>query len=252
MNGVKLAALYSLRPHLLGFCGPKEAARQRILIKFLQGKISQKKIRSVLRGFKGAYPYYKLIAKANRIKDPFDQRVVSAYWIGNQLLDKIKIEDLRKMIVKSFSGQGLLSEKAASMKANLISANSKPHHSFHVLAIGSVTGSVDFKNTKLKDLCRVGWGKVMKFKVKNSKLKVVVEYRPLVGERKIKFGKAIKKEILWDKEIVPKVEIGDWVSFHWDWLVWILTNKEVANLKKYTLNTLRALLPERPVKILAK
>lgn len=236
MNGLKLAALYSLRPHELGLCGPKETAQQKLLRKFLQGKVSVRKIRVVLTKFIGAYQYYKLIAKSNKIRDLFDEKVVHAYWIGNELLEKVKIEDLRKMIVKDFSGQGLLNKETASKKAEIIPVGSKPHHSFHVLVIGSVTGSVDFKNTKLKDLCRIGWGKIKK--IKN---KIEIEYQPLVGEKKIKLGKPVKKEILWDKELLPKKKIGDWVSFHWNWLVRVLTKNEVTNLKRYTLNTLKSL-----------
>jgi hypothetical protein len=268
MSGVKLAARYGLRPHELGLCGPKEAAQQQTLKKFILGKIPVREAKKILQQFKGAYPYYRLIAENNNIKDPLKERVVNAYWIGNKLLDKVKIEDLRQMIAKDFSGPGLLTKDIAAKKAAAIPKSSKPHHSFHVLTIGSVIGSVNFKNTKLKDLCRVGWGKVTqrviparfakasarraeaeiqksRFRVKHgttsNKCKVIVEYRPLVREKKIKLGKPIRKEIWWDRTIVPSVKIGDRVSFHWNYLVQILTKQEVANLKKYTLNTLIAL-----------
>jgi len=257
MSGLRVAALYGFRPHMLGLCGPKEALEQRLLLKFLQGKLSHRQILPVIKKFKGAYPYYCLIAKKNKIRTgPFNKKVVEAYWIGNKLLDKVTTDDLKKMVKENFSGPGLLNKNKAAKKAGKISAGSKPHHSFHVLVIGSVTGSVDFRNTKLKDLCRVGWGKVIKkFKVprprpirqpadeggQNSKFKVLVEYQPLVGEKKIKLGKPIKKEIIWDKEITPSLKIGDFVSFHWNWLVQILNQEDVINLKKYTLNTLNCL-----------
>jgi hypothetical protein len=243
MSGLKLAALYGWRPHALGLCGPKEAARQQILKKFLKGEISDSKVRPIIEKFRGAYPYYKLIARSNKIKDPLDERAVSAYWIGNNLLDKVKIDNLRAMVAGDFCGPGLLSKKDALQKANRIPAKSLPHHSFHVLAVGSVTGSVDFKNTKLKNLCRIGWGKIIKkSKTKNQKPKITVEYQPLVGEKKIKLGKLIKKQIIWNKEIAPEIKIGDWVSFHWDCLVQVLKKEEVENLKRYTLRTLELLL----------
>ncbi len=260
MSGLDLAARYSLRPHELGFCGPQIARRQQILKKFIRGEASAAKTRKALKDFKGAYHYYGLIAKSNKIKNPFDEKVVAAYWIGNSLLEKVKTEDLREMIIKYFSGKGLLPKEIAVKKAAAIPENSKPHHSFHVLVIGSVTGSVDFKNTKLKDLCRIGWGRVTKkFKVlplrgisrreksspptgdlpKGEKFKVIVTCQPLVGKKKIRLGRPVKREIIWDREIVPKVKIGDWVSFHWNWLVQVLTKKEVKNLRKYTLKTLQ-------------
>ncbi len=208
--------------------------------KFLQGKIPTGKMKPVFRKFLGAYYYYQLIAKANKIKDSFDERVISAYWIGNGLLDKVKTEDLRKMITQKFAGPGLLPKKIAAKKAAAIPGGSKPHHSFHVLVIGSVTGSVDFKNTGLKDLCRVGWGRIIKkSKAKNQKSKVIVKYQPLVGEKKIKLGKPAKKEIIWDKILVPKLKIGDWVAFHWNYICDKITPPQKKNLIYWTNYHLR-------------
>src|SRR4030043_375803 len=109
MSGLKIVALYGIKPHLLGFCGPKEKSASRLILSYLSGKkISGKKIRKIFEKFEGAYSYYKLIAKANKIKDPFNERVVKAYWIGNKLLDKVSTKQLREMVVKEFSKPGLL------------------------------------------------------------------------------------------------------------------------------------------------
>jgi len=202
MSGLKLAALYGIKPHSLGFCGPKDKGA---LLNYLKGKSASrqtgKKIRKILEQFKGAYPYYELIAKNNGIKDPFDERVVRAYWVGNKLLEK----------------------------------DPKLYHCHHVLVVGSVTGRIKLEG-KLKDLCRVSWGKVEELKVKSPKLKVI--YQPLVGN---KLRKPVEKEIDWDKDLVPKVKIGDWVSFHWNQAVEVLTEKDVKNLEKYTKATLKSL-----------
>ena len=244
-SGLKLAAIHGYRPHMLGLCGPAEARRQKLLKKFLQGQVAPSKMPKVFRQFMGAYAYYRLIAKSNNIGDPFDKRVVEAYWMGNKLLDRVKINDLREMIAKDFVGSGLLSKEVAADKIAQIPTGSKPHHSFHVLIIGSVTGSVDFTgNTKLKDICRVGWGMVangQSLMANRAIQKITVEYQPLVGKKNIQLGQPIKKEISWDKLIAPKVKKGDWVSFHWNWLVKVLNAKELNNLKKYTRNTLNTL-----------
>src|SRR4051794_22945599 len=44
--------------------------------------------------FTGALPYLQLIARANGIADPFDARVVEAYWLGNELLDGVEVRQL--------------------------------------------------------------------------------------------------------------------------------------------------------------
>lgn len=230
-----MASRYGFRPHYLGLCGPKQARQEKLLQKFLQGSVPAAKMKPVFRKFMGAYSYYKLIARSNKIKDPFEKEVVSAYWIGNKLLDKVKTGDLRKMIAREFGGPGLLSKEIAVKKAAAISERSKPHHSFHVLVIGSVTGSVDFKNTKLKDLCRIGWGRVEKLESK----KIIVECQPLIGKKEIKLGKPINKEIIWNKNLVPRLKKGDWVTFHWDYVCDRITPIQKKNLIYWTNYHLR-------------
>jgi hypothetical protein len=240
--GLKIASRYGFRPHCLGLCGPKQAHRENLLQKFLRGGVSAAKMKPIFRKFLGAYPYYKLIARSNKIKNPFDEKVVAAYWIGNELLEKVKTEDLRKMVAGEFSGPGLLPKEIAAKKAAVIPRGSKPHHSFHVLIIGSVTGSVDFKSAGLKDLCRVGWGKVVKIPNPKSQISnLVVEYRPLVGGKKIKLGKPIKKEIIWNKNLMAELKKGDWVTFHWNYICEKINLRQKKNLIYWTNYHLRLL-----------
>jgi hydrogenase maturation factor len=227
-----------------------------LLKQFITGKLSIPQIIPTLEKFEAAYAYYQLIARKNKIASPFNKKVVEAYWLGNELLDKFTAKDLQELIIGQFCRPGLLSKKEARKRAALVPANSKPHHSFHVLVLGSITGRVDFTgNAKLKDTCRVGWGRVIKkSKItsaraqgegKNQKTKLIVSYNPLIGEDKIKLGRPIKKMVNWDKEILPKVKIGDWVSFHWDYAIQKLNEQNIVNLYKYTQNTLTSLYGRR-------
>lgn len=248
ISGLKLAVLYSLRPSQLGFCGPLGGQKE-VLLEYLRGNIKDNKIKKILRKFEGEYPYLKLIAKSNKIKDPFNGKVVRAYWVGNELLDRVKISDLKKTVIEEFSRPGLLPKEIAERKAEAIPKNSKPHHSFHVLIIGSVTGRVVLEG-RLLDLCRICWGRVReisnfpaRLRQKTKSLaggqfpisKIIVRYKPLIGN---KLGKEIEKEVDWDRSLVPKVKVGDWVSFHWNQVVEVLTDKDVKNLEKYTKMTL--------------
>ncbi|OGZ33937.1 MAG: hypothetical protein A2Y98_00485 [Candidatus Portnoybacteria bacterium RBG_19FT_COMBO_36_7] len=241
MSGPKIAALYGLIPNEMGLCGLSED--QKNLREFIRGKLGIPDIIPALKRFQAAYPYYELIAKKNRIKTgSLNKKVIEAYWLGNELLEKVTFNDLRELIVKRFSGPGLLSRKAAKEKSDAIPVSSKPHHSFHVLVLGAVTGSIDFAGrTDLKDICRVGWGRVKKLKFKNEKLKIIVEYNPLIGRKKIKFGSMKEKEINWDKTMLPNVEVGDWISFHWNYAIQILNEENITNLYKYTKNSLDSL-----------
>ena len=233
-SGARIAAIYGLIPNQLGFCGPK----QELLKNFIIGKLSIPAIIPTLEKFEAAYAYYQLIARKNKINSPFNKRVIEAYWLGNEFLDKITANDLRELITDRFCQPGLLSKKEAERRVKLIPENSRPHHSFHVLVLGSITGSVDFTgDTKLKDICRVGWGRVIQLK----KDKLVVWHTPLVGKNNIHFGKAIKKSLNWDKQILPSVKAGEWVSFHWNYALQKLNEGNIINLHKYTQNTLNSL-----------
>ncbi len=86
MSGLKLAVLYGIKPFLLGFCGPQGKKEKKILLDFLNHKkVSLKEVRKILEQFEGAYPYYQQIAKSKKIKDPFDERAVRAYWLTRHI-----------------------------------------------------------------------------------------------------------------------------------------------------------------------
>jgi hypothetical protein len=230
ISGLRLAAAYGLTPNKLGFCGPQKK-EHKILYAFLVDEKNEKKAREILFKFEGASAYYDLIAQKNKIKNIFDQKVVEAYWIGNKLLDKISSEDIKKMVREKFISPLLLDKKEAEKRIRKIPMYAKPHHSFHVLILGPVAGRIDLTPINLKDICRVGWGKIIS--VKNNKIEV--KYQPLIRKNyQISFGKAEAKKINWDRNIIPKLEIGDWISFHWNSAVQILDKENIKNLEKYT------------------
>jgi len=258
MSGLKTAVSYSLPSYQLGFCGPQEAKSKKVLLDFVAGKkVEEGLVKEALTKFEAPYPYFKLIAKSNGIPNPFDERVVRAMWVGNELLDKVKTGDLRKLIRTEFAKPGLLSPKEADARAKKVLHGAVPHHSFHVLILGPVTGRIKLEGTLL-DLCRIGWGRVTKIKdrslrnpdqvrgysrdlrplhgLKNSKLKVI--YKPLVLGEKMGLGEEVEKEISWNKNIVPKVKADDWVSFHWGQACEVLNPTEVKSLEHYTKQTI--------------
>lgn len=231
MSGAKLSLSYGYMPCHLGLCGPEDKKRKEIIIKYFRsGGKSGKGIRAIIKEFKGAYPYYKLISRANKISDPLDSKAVEAYWIGNSLLEKVKVSDYAKMMEEDFLPMG----KMPKEKIEKLPKNALPYHNFHVLFIGSVTGR--FNETKKGlDLCRASWGKVKKI----EKNKIVVLRQPLKFGRKITLGKAENKKINWNKDIFPEVKKGDWVSIHWGTAIEKLDKRKLENIKKYTKLTLK-------------
>jgi hypothetical protein len=84
--GLLLFGRYAYAPNRLGYCGP--ADHQSLFGYLTEGRVDTG-LAQLARRFDGAYPYLLLIARANRLDDPFDPRVVEAYWIGNALLERV-------------------------------------------------------------------------------------------------------------------------------------------------------------------
>lgn len=141
MSGIELAAKYSFAPHELGFCGPKDKKSKKQLIN-----------KKFLKQFKTAFAYYRLIAKCNNIRDPFDEKVIRAYWIGNKLLENVPIKKFRKMVSDKFNLQE---------KAKLIPDNALAHHNTQVEIIGAVYSNLKFSK-KIKKLCKITYKKINK------------------------------------------------------------------------------------------
>ncbi|MDO8529384.1 MAG: DUF6390 family protein [bacterium] len=231
-RGAKLAISYGYVPCKLGLCGPEDKKKKKIIDQFLNGNSKLKKeIEKILKEFKGAYPYYKLIACSNGISDPLNLKVVEAYWIGNSLLKKVTVAEFSKMMEKEFLPLG----KMPREKIDKLPKKAIPYHSFHVLFIGSVTGR--FKESKKGlDLCRVSWGKIQKI----GEDDIAVLRQPLNFGKKISLGKPELKEINWNKKILPKIKIGEWVSIHWGTAIEKLDTNKLKNIKKYTLEVFKA------------
>lgn len=207
-EGLKMAIKYSIVPCQLGFCGPTDKSEQHALLKFLSRKPSkstgrekdEEKIKSILKKFAGTNIYYNFIARSNNITDPFDKKVIEAYWLGNEFLEKLR---------------------------------GAAHHSFHVYKIGSITGRIKFTD-KLQDLCRISWGKVKE--INNDK--ITIEYQAIIRNKvsgKLGLGKPIKKIVDWNKAILPEVKIGDIISIHWNKAIEVLNDRQIANLIRFTL-----------------
>ncbi len=215
MMEYKTTFIYGYVPNALGLCGPKEGTEKIIISEFLAGKnISDEKLRKIIENFKAAFAYYQLIAKANNKKDCLEEKIVRAYWIGNECLEK----------------------------AEKLPSGSLPHHSFHVLNVGTLSGKLD---ENLLDCCLIKWGRVKKLKIKNKKSKinkvVVDNYQPLEKKgKKFVLGKPVEKEVAWNKLLTPELEAGDWVSIHWGSIMEKLTSEDLGNLKKYTKINLEA------------
>jgi hypothetical protein len=232
MDALELAARYSFMPNRLRYCGPEDA--DMLLFDYVITKKEKAKVREILDRFEALSLYLGLIAAKNGL-DKFDKKVIEAYWIGNDLLDAVKPEDIRQMILTDFIKKGLPKSMAQKLSKNLPAAITA-HHSFHVMHIHSITGKLKFTFSNI-DKCRISSGTVTKI----MEDKLAVEYEPVEMHEKMAIGKPVIREINYDKKFLGKIKIGDTVAIHWGYAVQKISGRQKQRLQKYTLQNLDAI-----------
>jgi len=240
-QGLLLCARYSVAPNFFGYCGPDENPN---LIDHLKEQVADEEVSSILSEFETLYQYLVFIATENKMQDPFDKRVVEAYWIGNSLLHKASNFDYVALLHEKLSLEHKTGmKKFQTIRRKVLSNHFYPHHSFHVFNIFKRTGRDQSNHTlDTMDACRIGWGRIVedqrsKIKDQNYKSKIkniLIETRPLVmKDKQLQLGKPILKELNADykgKSFLKDIKIGDWVSFHWGFVCDVLTAQQVENL----------------------
>ena len=96
-EGLKLAALYSY-----GCPRSKKLGINQILLDFIRYAKNQSLVEKELQKLL-SYAYYKIIASRNNIDDTFDERVIRAYWTGNELTEVVESENSSIFLFHNFT-----------------------------------------------------------------------------------------------------------------------------------------------------
>jgi hydrogenase maturation factor len=227
MNGAELAARYAFPPNSLRYCGRTTFA----------GALRSGKPRALekeLKKFKAHYGYLCLIAGENGL-EPFDLRVVRAFWTGNALLDDVSAASLKRFFLRMFRNNPTRARKLAEN----IPVGSVPHHSFNPLYVNFFTDKVE-RSVRSYDSCCVTWGDVRSVSGKSA----VVLRNSISGKagRFVLVKKASR--ILLEKDgvrFIPKLKKGDTVSVHWGMAIERLTKAQSAALERYTRKNIAAM-----------
>ncbi|HZB97000.1 MAG TPA: DUF6390 family protein [Candidatus Sulfotelmatobacter sp.] len=227
-SGLLLFIRYAFMPNRLGYCGGNE---NDLLFEHAVEGVPDLRLAPLLVKFTGAVPYLRTIAHANGIADPFDSRVVDAYWIGNELLERVEARDLYRSLEDRFGTQ--LTPKMREVVLRKAPQGARPYHLFHVIDVYRHLEGEEVGMAAI-DSCRVSWGEVKQ--VEDSSL--LVERQPvIVRDGKFVLGEAQTERVaraLSDKGFVEGVGVGDWVSIHWGWACEILDPARLANLERYS------------------
>ena len=235
-SGLATFVRYAYPPNLRGFCGPDDSTALRDY--GLSGVVDAGLV-ELAKAFTGPWPYLSVMAMEARIGDPFDARVVEAYWLGNDLTSRVDLAAFGNRIEAEFKGRA---GKDWGHMAESIPAGALPHHGFHVFGVypwvGLLTQTERGEPLEILDRCRIRWGKV----VASTGDTAVVRSRPLLWDgRRLELGapqvETVNQGVGGDGFIDPLVP-GEWVSLHWDWVCDRLTQRQLRNLRSFTARQL--------------
>ncbi|HEY8439120.1 MAG TPA: DUF6390 family protein [Candidatus Limnocylindrales bacterium] len=237
-TGPVLFARYAFGPNRLGYCGPDAAAE--LFERGTTPTADERGLRDLARGFDGAWPYLQLIAAANGVRDPLDRRVVEAYWLGNELLDAVRPDDLLGSMAARFrprlrpDGWRWLATKPAS--------GAVPVHAFHVLdvfpRVGLLRSGAADRVVETIDACRIRWGRILE---RDGEWLVVNTVPVVLREGRLELGPPRPERIQAWREgasFVEGIGIGDIVSVHWSFACDRLAPRQLGGLIHWTTREL--------------
>jgi len=228
LGGMLRFIRYAFMPNRLQYCGGDE---NRTLLQYATAGVTDPDLTPMLRRFTGAMPYLELIARVNGIADPFDRRVVEAYWIGNELLERVEVRQLHDDMLARFGSR--LTGRMREIILTKAPAGARPHHSFHVIDIHSRVGELAHSMETL-DGCRVSWGKV----VAVDGAELVVDRPPLeLQEGKLVLGEPRRERVLRQLDgqgFADSAAVDDWVTLHWGWVCEVLPTAELRSLERWS------------------
>lgn len=193
-------------------------------------------IQYLLEKFESMYPYLQHIAHCNGIRDPFNDRVVEAYWLGNALLDQVRKKDLYVHLSDGLRLRTRMNTQAFTALRDKIGPLSVPHHAFHVFHVWQTVGWKEKAQTLDQlDNCRVSVGKVLAV----DGPWITVHTRPIISDasERLSFGQLVQKKIarsLGADMDIDCVQKDDLITIHWGVPCEIITTAQARNIEKYT------------------
>ncbi len=232
--GAELFARYAFPPNVLGYCGPDGQSWADTIEGDGDGGGAVAEATRVVQQFEGAWPYLEIIGGLAGL-DPLDERVVEAYWIGNDLIDGIDVLTWGNSIDERFRGRA---GQAWTALSDTI-PEGRPNHAFHVFCVYPWVGLLRSGHAdhalEVIDRCRIRWGRV----VTTQGADVIVESRHLTWDgTDLGLGEP-GTETVQRTTGGPPVRPGDLVSLHWHHLCDVIDDRQVARLRAETARHLR-------------
>jgi hypothetical protein len=231
MDGVALCARFSLATNRLQYCGPADA--EPALYRAITTDGGRAEARDHLRRFEALMPYLEAIGRYHGL-DPFDERVVEAYWIGNDLLGPMGADEFRGLL-EALVHRGLPRALAQQLGDHL-PARPWFHHAFHVafVGVGNVTGHVATTLANI-EACRPAVGTVVACRGTTA---TVERSAWTVHRQRLAPGDPVRVEVVYDPNVLPDLRPGATVVLHWGWPAIELEGERRRTLEAYTRRAL--------------
>ena len=224
-------ARFAFPPNDLGHCGPPGAE---LLLERGASGLSDPQVRARAPRFDGAWPYLRLLAATAGVDDPLDADIVSAYWLGGALLDRVAAPALTAAAGSGFGGQPGVKERLASTPDVTAAGASHTFHVFVVYPWVGLLGSGSDVPRSVLDSCRVRWGTVESVDGDTA----LVRSSPLTWDGfALGLGSEQQESCTWARDehaFVRELHAGDQVALHWSWVCERLGDDQVAELADRT------------------
>ena len=166
-----------------------------------------------------------------RIKDPLDPKVVEAYRIGNELLERVDLRGFYTFVGDTFAPR--IPDRLRKYVLGKVPQGAVPHHSFHVLDVSMRTGALQ-DNVESLNSCRISWGAVERLEGDLA----VVRSRPLVLNNGVltlgKLQERVASRSIEGKDYLADLKRGDLVTLHWNWVCDQISPTQARNLERMT------------------
>jgi hydrogenase maturation factor len=242
--GHRLFAQYAFAPNALGYCGPQGSAALR---EVACGSGARVDVQALARRFSGAWPYQQVLAELAGPLDALDERVVRAYWTGNDLTDQVDRATFGAVLLERIRTQA---GRYWDHLDDALLVEAAPTHSFHVLGVypwSRLLSTGQPEPLGVLDSCRIGWATVVgvepdRLTVRSRHLEYADRVLTLGAEREESVGYRVD-----GAAFVDAVAAGDQVAVHWGFACDRLTAEQVESLERWTLWQLEAMAPRLAV-----
>ncbi len=226
IGGALRFARFAVPPNERGYCGPDRAGE---LAAYRAGELAvDHGLVELARGFEGAWPYLELLAGAAGVDDPLDDRVVEAYWIGNELCGRVTDNDWGLHLIDRF---GPRAGRDGARVTAAVGHGAVANHAFHVFCVYPWVGLLREGRGGADPLrilrdCHISWGRV----IGRCGDELIIEGPGLTWEDdRLELGPTVVRTVWLDprlRALSTRIAVGSVVAVHWNHVVDVLDEQQ--------------------------